>query len=142
MLTSGTGPIDEDRATVLACLEFMGIQTGLASDQARGDTAVILFADIVDSTALTERLGDVAFRSAARTLDEGMPTAIRVAGGSAIEGKLLGDGVLAVFTSAANAIDTALACVRACDGTGLELRPRPCTPGMRSVKRTTCSAGR
>ena len=88
---------------------------GVATDNTRGATAVILFADIVDSTALTERLGDAAFRSAARTLDERMRTAIRVAGGIAIEGKLLGDGVLAVFTSAANAIDAALACARACE---------------------------
>ncbi|TMF12880.1 MAG: alpha/beta hydrolase [Chloroflexi bacterium] len=32
-------------------------------------TAVILFADIADSTALTERLGDTAFRAKARDLD-------------------------------------------------------------------------
>jgi len=117
----GAGPMGDDRAVVRACLEFMGIESALANEAARGDTAVILFADIVDSTALTERLGDAAFRSAARTLDDRMRTAIRVTGGSAIEGKLLGDGVLAVFTSAANAIDAALACARACDGTGLQL---------------------
>jgi class 3 adenylate cyclase len=121
VMTEGTGPMDDDRAVVLACLEFMGIEGALANEATRGDTALIFFADIVDSTALTERLGDAAFRSAARTLDDRMRTAIRVAGGSAIEGKLLGDGVLAVFTSAANAIDAALACARACDGTGLQL---------------------
>lgn len=120
VMSDGTGP-NEDRAEVLACMEFMGIESALANDTAPGDTAVILFADIVDSTALTERLGDAAFRSAARTLDGRMRTAIRVADGSAVEGKLLGDGVLAVFTSAANAIDAALACARACDGTGLQL---------------------
>jgi pimeloyl-ACP methyl ester carboxylesterase len=39
------------------------------SDTATGiaGTAVILFADIADSTALTERLGDAAFRAKART---------------------------------------------------------------------------
>ncbi|MDP9237595.1 MAG: adenylate/guanylate cyclase domain-containing protein [Chloroflexota bacterium] len=121
IMRDGTGPMDDDRAVVLACLEFMGIEGALANEATRGDTALILFADIVDSTALTERLGDAAFRSAARILDDRMRTAIRVAGGSAIEGKLLGDGVLAVFTSAANAIDAALACARACDGTGLQL---------------------
>src|SRR3990170_2607764 len=40
-------------------------------------TAVILFADIVDSTALTERLGDTAFRDKARELDGAMRTVIR-----------------------------------------------------------------
>ena len=39
-------------------------------------TAVILFADIVDSTALTERLGDAAFRAKARDLDASLRTII------------------------------------------------------------------
>jgi len=73
-------------------------------------TAVILFADIVDSTALTERLGDAAFRDKARKLDGALRSIIRDNGGTPIEGKLLGDGVLAVFTSARQAIEAALAC--------------------------------
>ena len=73
-------------------------------------TAVILFADIADSTALTERLGDAAFRAKARELDGALRTLIRDHAGTPIEGKLLGDGVLAVFTSARQAIEAALAC--------------------------------
>ena len=87
--------------------------TGGIEKQAPGlpsGTAVILFADIADSTALTERLGDAAFRAKARDLDGAMRTIIRENGGSAIEGKLLGDGVLAVFTGARTAIEAALAC--------------------------------
>ncbi len=76
-------------------------------------TAIILFADIVDSTALTERLGDTAFRAKARDLDAALRTTIRDNAGTAIEGKLLGDGVLAVFTSARQAIEAALACAKA-----------------------------
>jgi hypothetical protein len=72
-----------------------GVPTGMTA---------ILFADIVDSTALTERLGDTAFRAKARELDEAMRAAIRDNGGTAVEGKTLGDGVLAVFTSAKQAI--------------------------------------
>jgi class 3 adenylate cyclase len=60
--------------------------------------------DIADSTALTERLGDTAFRARARDLDATLRTIIRDNAGTAIEGKLLGDGVLAVFTSARQAI--------------------------------------
>jgi len=63
-------------------------------------TAVILFADIADSTALTERLGDAAFREKARGLDAALRAVISENGGTTVEGKLLGDGVLAVFTSA------------------------------------------
>src|SRR5438093_6712621 len=81
----------------------------------------ILFADIADSTALTERLGDAAFRAKARDLDASLRTVIRKHSGTPIEGKLLGDGVLAVFTSARQAIEAALACGRSGDDGGLPL---------------------
>ena len=84
-------------------------------------TAVIIFADIVDSTALTERLGDAAFRAKARDLDAALRTVIREHSGTPIEGKLLGDGVLAVFTSARQAIEAALACAHAGDEASLPL---------------------
>jgi len=84
-------------------------------------TAVILFADIVDSTALTERMGDAAFREKARALDEALRAAIRECEGTPIEGKLLGDGLMAVFTSARQAIEAALACGRAGNDGGLPL---------------------
>ena len=84
-------------------------------------TAVILFADIVDSTALTERLGDAAFREKARELDGALRSIIRENSGTPIEGKLLGDGVLAVFTSARQAIEAALACGKAGEDDGLPL---------------------
>jgi len=84
-------------------------------------TAIILFADIVDSTALTERLGDEAFRAKARDLDAALRTVIRDHAGTPIEGKLLGDGVLAVFTSARQAIEATLACARSGDDGGLPL---------------------
>jgi class 3 adenylate cyclase len=81
----------------------------------------ILFADIADSTGLTERLGDLAFRAKARELDGALRTVILDHGGTPVEGKLLGDGVLAVFTSARQAIEAALACGSAGNGAGLPL---------------------
>jgi class 3 adenylate cyclase len=84
-------------------------------------TAIILFADIVDSTVLTERLGDAAFREKARDLDSALRTIIRDNGGTPIEGKLLGDGVLATFSSASQAITAALACGKAGEDGGLPL---------------------
>jgi class 3 adenylate cyclase len=80
-----------------------------AAAKAHSGTAIILFADIADSTALTERLGDAAFREKARELDESLRQAISANGGTAIEGKLLGDGVLAVFGAAREAIAAASA---------------------------------
>ena len=77
--------------------------------------------DIADSTALTERMGDAAFRAKARELDEALRAAIRERGGTPVEGKLLGDGVLAVFTSAREAIEAALACGHAGRDAGLPL---------------------
>jgi class 3 adenylate cyclase len=73
--------------------------------------AVILFLDIADSTATTERIGDAAFRRAAGALDRRMREAIVSAGGSAVEGQVLGDGIMAVFPSAAPAIEAAQRCM-------------------------------
>ncbi len=84
-------------------------------------TAIILFADIADSTELTERLGDAAFREKARDLDAALRIVIRENSGTPIEGKLLGDGVLAVFTSARQAIEAAMACADAGNDGGLPL---------------------
>lgn len=91
-----------------------------ASDITAGMTA-ILFTDIADSTALTEQLGDAAFRKRARTLDRSLRTTIRRHSGTPIEGKLLGDGVLAVFGAARDAIACALACHAAADALDLKL---------------------
>ena len=84
-------------------------------------TAIILFADIVESTALTERLGDTAFREKARELDGALRGVIREHAGMPIEGKLLGDGVLAVFSSARQAIEAALVCGKVGGDVGLPL---------------------
>lgn len=78
--------------------------------EASSGMTAILFADIVDSTALTEKLGDMAFRDKARGLDASLRRIISEAAGRPIEGKLLGDGVLAIFTSARQAIEAATAC--------------------------------
>ena len=104
LLTSeSTGYVD-------AINNFLDEDRGAEKAPLPSGTAIILFLDIADSTALTERMGDVAFRDAARALDERLRTAIRENGGTAIEGKVLGDGVMAVFGSAREAIDAALRC--------------------------------
>ncbi|MCH8994453.1 MAG: adenylate/guanylate cyclase domain-containing protein [Chloroflexi bacterium] len=73
-------------------------------------TAIILFLDIADSTALTTKLGDAAYREKEHELDTALRAAITEAGGTPVEGKVLGDGVMAVFTSARQAIDAAQRC--------------------------------
>jgi class 3 adenylate cyclase len=84
-------------------------------------TVTIMFTDIAGSTALTEQLGDAAFRSVARRLEKSLRTCVGETGGAVIEGKLLGDGLLAVFTSAGPALDCAVRCVDAAKGAGLGL---------------------
>jgi class 3 adenylate cyclase len=71
------------------------------------DTRVILFTDIADSTTLTERLGDFAYRARADKLDTSVRSLVRECDGEVVEGITLGDGNLAVFPSARRAIDCA-----------------------------------
>ena len=89
-------------ASIIA--EFLGDPAALpartTAPEPTSGTAVILFLDIADSTALTTKLGDTAYRERERTLDSLLRAAIVEAGGTPVEGKVLGDGVMAVFTSA------------------------------------------
>ena len=106
--------------------EFLGLEvpaspTPPADAPLPQGTAIILFADIANSTGLTEELGDAAFREKARALDTALRDAISAAGGTAIEGKLLGDGVLATFNAAREAIACAQACHEAGRGVDLTL---------------------
>jgi class 3 adenylate cyclase/pimeloyl-ACP methyl ester carboxylesterase len=109
-------------ATIGTFIYGLGVSPGPNTvETAPSGMTAILFADIVDSTALTERLGDSAFRAKARDLDGALRTIIREHSGTPIEGKLLGDGVLAVFTSARQAIEAALTCARSGDDASLPL---------------------
>src|SRR6266496_915846 len=69
---------------VSATDEFLreGLQAAQREPAVPSGTAVILFADIADSTALTERLGDAAFRTKARDLDAGLRGVIRELSGT------------------------------------------------------------
>jgi len=103
-------------------LAFLGLSTPTTSaPSVPSGMAVVLFTDIVDSTALTERLGDTVFRTASRALDKGMRAAMRDAGGTPVEGKVLGDGVMGVFTSASQAIVAARRCIELSAASELQL---------------------
>lgn len=77
------------------------------------ETAVILFTDIADSTALTERLGDAAYVAKAGEFERILRRTVRECNGEDIEGVTLGDGVLAVFSSGTQAIECAT-CAHEC----------------------------
>lgn len=107
-------PYPDHEAIVEAVFDFMGVaERSDGSTTLPHGTAIILFTDIADSTPLTERMGDAAFRAASRALDAQVRAAIRAEGGTPVEGKVLGDGVMGVFTSASDAIAAARACVEA-----------------------------
>jgi class 3 adenylate cyclase len=66
----------------------------------------ILFTDLVESTALTQRLGDAGAMAVLRRHDEVVRSALAEFGGSEV--KHTGDGVMASFPSAAGAIRAAM----------------------------------
>ena len=108
---------------------LVGVEIGADGEDEDGDsnrglpegTVTIMFADIADSTGLTERLGDAAFRSLARALDGSVRAIIAETGGVPVEGRLLGDGLMAVFTSARQAIECGVRVSAAADETALGL---------------------
>jgi class 3 adenylate cyclase/pimeloyl-ACP methyl ester carboxylesterase len=102
---AGPAPLPVYEPIVEAIERFVGLDVERAS---AGVTAIVLFADIVDSTGLTERMGDAAFRAKARDLDVELRRIIAEAGGTTIDAKTLGDGILATFAAASQAIDAAL----------------------------------
>ena len=119
---SSSAPICDVEAIAEATDEFLGEgEEAEAKTELPEGMAVILFADIVESTSLTEQLGDAAFRDKARELDTSLRTIIRECSGTPVEGKVLGDGVLAVFTSARQAIECGLRCNAASEPIGLHL---------------------
>ena len=119
---SGAFRLEDGQAVLDAIDEFLGEgEKAEAKAELPEGMAVILFADIADSTALTEEMGDAAFRAKARELDASLRAIIRETGGTPVEGKVLGDGVLAVFTSARQAIECALRCDAASDSVDLQL---------------------
>jgi len=104
-------------------LFFLGRDAGRSSPPAESPhgTAIILFVDIADSTALTERVGDAAFRAEARELDRALRAVVREHGGTAIDAKTLGDGILATFPAASQALAAALGCRATGETQGLPL---------------------
>ena len=116
-------PFLGDTAAVLNAIdEFLGeSEEAKPKSELPEGMAVLLFTDIANSTALTEQLGDAAFREKARKLDTSLRAIIGESGGTPVEGKVLGDGVLAVFTSARQAIECALRCNGAGESVGLQL---------------------
>ncbi|MCU1361017.1 MAG: adenylate/guanylate cyclase protein [Ilumatobacteraceae bacterium] len=91
---------------------FGGSSFAGAADRGR-TTVVVLIVDIVNSTGLIEQLGDERYRRDALALDGELRTIIASCQGRTVDGTNLGDGVLATFVSAQQAIAAARQCAEA-----------------------------
>ena len=121
-------PLDEgdDLISALAARALADV-SDLRHHASADGTLTILFSDIEDSTALTERIGDRAWLHLLRAHDELVRAEVGNGGGTLL--KALGDGFLAVFTSARRAIGAAVAIQRrladaqlVADGVPLQVR--------------------
>jgi class 3 adenylate cyclase len=114
-------PGPELAEVVIAFLdEERGARPEARPDESAVNVVAILFTDIADSTALTQRLGDVKAQELVRAHNAIVREALRQHGGSEI--KHTGDGIMASFQSASGALKCAVAIQRAVEGSGVEGR--------------------
>src|SRR5262249_19037876 len=111
---------------VRRCNEHLGRSEASRTDRnaspptpTSAETVIILFADIAESTTLTEQLGDWVFRSRSRALERALRGSVERNGGTSAFGVTLGDGILADFRSAADAAACAIECAALAERDGL-----------------------
>ena len=107
---------DAQRATQLG-----GTTPRSAAGVARSTTAVILFTDVVESTRLTEELGNARYRERARLVEDATTAAIVANGGRVATGISLGDGFIGLFSTVDRAFAAARECIRRAAPSGLHL---------------------
>lgn len=101
-------------------IDFQGIAGWATRGAAARILTTVAFADIVDSTALIDRLGDAAWRQLQAQFLENVQSVLGNEGGTLVD--TAGDGILAQFDSPAAAVRAAAALARAADRIGVQLR--------------------
>ncbi len=113
-LLEGTlpAPYLGDADAVLNAIEGFLSDGGIAEPPAPAPTGLVtvLFTDITDSTALTQRLGDARAQELVRAHNAIVRDALKAHRGSEI--KHTGDGIMASFTTASGALECAVAIQR------------------------------
>jgi class 3 adenylate cyclase len=98
------------RSPLRAVGEFLGIEVDLGSNVAitskQTSLSVVMFTDMVGSTAMTSRFGDHVSQLARRRHDDAVREALRRCGGTEI--KHTGDGIMASFHSVVEAARAAM----------------------------------
>jgi len=105
--------LGDSDSVLTAIFDFLG-EAPLARRrpvETREGLATILFTDLTDSTALTQRLGDEQAQELVRAHNTIVREALAAHGGRAI--KHTGDGIMASFGSASGALECAVAIQRA-----------------------------
>jgi class 3 adenylate cyclase/pimeloyl-ACP methyl ester carboxylesterase len=108
---------------------FLNVKVAAAARPAGVDVGAvhtILFTDVEGSTALTERLGDAKAQEVRRAHDSIVREALRAQGGN--ETKHTGDGIMASFSSAARAVESAVAMQRAFAAWNADVGARRASP--------------
>jgi class 3 adenylate cyclase len=111
---SGAPYLGDMEAVLTAIDEFLGEgeeAVAGAEPPAAGAFRTVLFTDIEGSTALTRRLGDAKARAVLREHERITREALRAHGGTEV--KTMGDGFMASFPSATQALECAIAMQRA-----------------------------
>jgi len=101
-------------------IDFQGIADWAARGSSVRILTTILFADVVDSTSLIDRLGDAAWRRLQAQLFESVQTVLAGHAGQLVD--TAGDGLLARFESPAAAVHSAAAIALAGERIGLPIR--------------------
>jgi class 3 adenylate cyclase len=103
-------------------IEWTSVQIAATWSEGPGDRhlATVLFTDIVDSTATLERVGDQAWRELLRQHNVRLRDDLNRFHGREVT--TTGDGFLAVFDSATNAVRSGAAMTRSARGIGLPIR--------------------
>ncbi len=105
--TEAALPMGDTDDALQAINEFLSEGRDEREPRLAGGLVTILFTDMASSTALTRRLGDAKAQEVRRTHNAIVRAALAANGGSEI--KHTGDGIMASFTTASSAIESAIA---------------------------------
>ncbi len=91
---------------VPAAVEMWNKPAGSEEEEAASDFVVVLFTDIVDSTAQTQEIGDEGAMEVVRAHNQIIREALTMFHGTEV--KHMGDGIMAVFNSVPNSVHAAI----------------------------------